>query len=205
MNCGKEIESMLPAVTFCSPACSAAFTRGGGKTVPCETCGTPTLMTGTKRCDGCWEVEHRLADYIRRSSKSRDFVSSTLLAHFGARLMGRTDTTTPVMALGLTHDEIKIACKNVGVDLDCDACAEVFYTGAAMHEHKHGEKPAAIDDVAETIRVQGVLGALSDRRIIGAMTQRDSKLRLWALTLDDGAVVSFFADSIRVIKRAPGG
>jgi len=33
--------------------------------VPCETCGDPTDKTGTKRCDGCWEVEHRLADYVR--------------------------------------------------------------------------------------------------------------------------------------------
>lgn len=34
-------------------------------TIPCETCGAQTRMTGTKRCDGCWEVEHRLADYVR--------------------------------------------------------------------------------------------------------------------------------------------
>lgn len=34
-------------------------------TVPCGTCGRATQMTGTKRCDGCWEVEHRLADYLR--------------------------------------------------------------------------------------------------------------------------------------------
>lgn len=34
--------------------------------VPCETCGEPTTYTGTKRCNGCWEVESRLADYVRR-------------------------------------------------------------------------------------------------------------------------------------------
>jgi len=28
--------------------------------VPCGICGKPTLMTGTKRCDGCWEIEHRI-------------------------------------------------------------------------------------------------------------------------------------------------
>lgn len=33
--------------------------------VPCETCGDPTDKTGTKRCDGCWEVEHRLDGYVR--------------------------------------------------------------------------------------------------------------------------------------------
>lgn len=30
---------------------------------------------------------------------------------------------------GLSHDQIKIACKNVGVDLDCGACELMFYTG----------------------------------------------------------------------------
>jgi len=37
----------------------------GIRHVPCETCGVPTDKTGTKRCDGCWEVEHRLAAYLR--------------------------------------------------------------------------------------------------------------------------------------------
>lgn len=30
------------------------------KTVPCGLCGTPTNCTGTKRCDRCWELEHRI-------------------------------------------------------------------------------------------------------------------------------------------------
>lgn len=29
-------------------------------TVPCELCGTPTQMLGTKRCNGCWELETRI-------------------------------------------------------------------------------------------------------------------------------------------------
>lgn len=48
-------------------------------TVPCETCGTLTTMTGTKRCDGCWEVEHQLADYLQRGGKkARAFVEGAL-------------------------------------------------------------------------------------------------------------------------------
>jgi hypothetical protein len=31
----------------------------------CATCGRPTDKTSTKRCDGCWEVEHRLDSYLR--------------------------------------------------------------------------------------------------------------------------------------------
>ena len=49
------------------------------KTVPCETCGTPTPMTGTKRCDTCFEVEQRLAGYLRRGgAKAMAFVRSAL-------------------------------------------------------------------------------------------------------------------------------
>lgn len=33
--------------------------------VACGTCGRPTDKTGTMRCDGCWEVEHRLDAYLR--------------------------------------------------------------------------------------------------------------------------------------------
>lgn len=28
--------------------------------VPCELCGTPTPMTGTRRCNRCWELESRV-------------------------------------------------------------------------------------------------------------------------------------------------
>lgn len=34
-------------------------------TIPCKICGTPTPMLGTKLCDRCWEVEHRLADFLK--------------------------------------------------------------------------------------------------------------------------------------------
>ena len=33
--------------------------------VHCGTCGRPTDKTSTGRCDGCWEVEHRLDGYLR--------------------------------------------------------------------------------------------------------------------------------------------
>jgi hypothetical protein len=43
------------------------------ETVPCETCGTPTRFTGTRRCNNCWEVERRLPDYMK-SPKGWAFV-----------------------------------------------------------------------------------------------------------------------------------
>lgn len=30
------------------------------KIIPCELCGEPTSMLGTKRCDRCWELERRI-------------------------------------------------------------------------------------------------------------------------------------------------
>ena len=30
------------------------------KTVPCRLCSQPTLMLGTKLCDRCWGIEHRV-------------------------------------------------------------------------------------------------------------------------------------------------
>lgn len=28
--------------------------------VPCRWCSTPTKMLGTRMCDGCWELWHRV-------------------------------------------------------------------------------------------------------------------------------------------------
>jgi len=35
--------------------------------VPCEICGQSTIYTGTKRCTNCWEVEHRLPEYLKNA------------------------------------------------------------------------------------------------------------------------------------------
>lgn len=43
--------------------------------------------------------------------------------------------------MGLAYAEMKQACRNVGVDLDCGACAAVFYTGLAMVGDEHTCKP----------------------------------------------------------------
>lgn len=48
-------------------------------TVPCTTCGVATRMTGTKKCDNCFEVETRLQDYLRRGGlRAMDTVYSAL-------------------------------------------------------------------------------------------------------------------------------
>jgi len=32
----------------------------GQEIIPCRICGTPTPMIGTRLCDRCWELEHRI-------------------------------------------------------------------------------------------------------------------------------------------------
>jgi hypothetical protein len=57
----------------------AEFDRLGVKHVDCKTCGCPTNMTGTKLCDGCWEVERRLVGYLRDGGdKARQFVFAAI-------------------------------------------------------------------------------------------------------------------------------
>lgn len=46
--------------------------------VACETCGEPTPMLGTRRCDGCLEVESRLGSYLRTAG-GRAFVAKLLV------------------------------------------------------------------------------------------------------------------------------
>jgi hypothetical protein len=41
---------------------------------------------------------------------------------------------------GLTDDELRIALANVGVDITCGACAELFYTGHYNAKHTHARK-----------------------------------------------------------------
>lgn len=35
----------------------------------------------------------------------------------------------------MDHNEIVEACKNIGYDLSCGACAELFYTGICIDYH----------------------------------------------------------------------
>lgn len=37
--------------------------HGEAPPVPCKTCGEPALG---ERCDACWELEHRLDEYLKR-------------------------------------------------------------------------------------------------------------------------------------------
>ena len=55
---------------YCDECC-------GLKEIPCKFCTKPTKMVGTKMCDDCWEVEHRLARFIQ-SEGGRKYVTEIL-------------------------------------------------------------------------------------------------------------------------------
>lgn len=40
--------------------------------------------------------------------------------------------------MNLTHDQLVVACRNIGLDLRCGACASRFFTGHAMDNHDAG-------------------------------------------------------------------
>lgn len=50
---------------------------------------------------------------------------------------------------GLTHDEIKIACRNIGINLDCGGCASAFYTGYGGDPHDEQCTVPLIEDFFE--------------------------------------------------------
>lgn len=53
----------------------------------------------------------------------------------------------------LTHDQIEVACRNIGYDLTCGACAELFYTGEQLHAHDTWCKTVTKDkDVCAAVR-----------------------------------------------------
>lgn len=43
------------------------FNNLGMEVIDCGLCGRPTTMTGTKRCDRCWELETRIKDDLKLS------------------------------------------------------------------------------------------------------------------------------------------
>ena len=57
---------------------------------------------------------------------------------------------------GLTEEELIVACKNIGFDLTCGACAGQFYTGASLGEHT-----CPSGGRTETMRADGAEAALS--------------------------------------------
>ena len=94
------------------------------ETIPCTDCARPTIYTGTKLCDPCWEARNRLPGMAKtldawkaRAEKAEAALNSSLKA-------------------GLSHEELEMACANFGIDLTCGACASQFFTSYGGYEHE---------------------------------------------------------------------
>ncbi len=78
---------------------------------------------------------------------------------------------------GLTHEELVVACRNIGFDLTCGACAGQFYTGSQLGAHT-----CPSGGRTETQRADGAEAALSlqTERVIRAEGERDAALAVVA-------------------------
>lgn len=71
-----------------------------------------------------------LVEAIDASEKDGGLKARTVLKNL--RDTGRRPTTA---GSKLNHEQLTQACKNIGFDLACGACAEQFFTGSKMHDH----------------------------------------------------------------------
>jgi hypothetical protein len=60
--------------------------------------------------------------------------------------------TQPVLKGGLTFDQAKAACANMGINLDCGSCAAQFYTGFGGYDHDATCTRAAVAEIHGDLR-----------------------------------------------------
>lgn len=87
------------------------------ETVPCELCGVPTQMLGTKRCNRCWELENRIrdnpdiAEHILQREKKRDDAD----IHSKAWIRMKTQFLIDLRASGLINERGNLSIANHSV------------------------------------------------------------------------------------------
>lgn len=99
------------------------------------------------------------------------------------------------MVGGLTHGEIIIACRNMGINLECGGCAENFYTGFNDPLHHDDKICAKKQKIRERVKV---------RKIAGSICVSLPKTILNPLSLDCGDMVLLEIDlenSRLIVKR----
>jgi hypothetical protein len=85
------------------------------------------------------EVPHPLTDEERRELAR--LLSARTLSPIQHHALDRlVNAHCYQQFLGLTHEQIEIACQNVGIDLHCPGCAELFYTGSTTLAHSCKER-----------------------------------------------------------------
>ena len=84
------------------------------------------------------ELENGIRDLVSKRDRFFDHELAALLVPEGDRPAfagGAVFFQGPTSPCGLTHAQLEQACKNIGFDLSCGACAGVFFTGGSLHAH----------------------------------------------------------------------
>lgn len=143
----------------------------GTDTVPCGTCGQPTPMRGTKRCDGCWEVEHRMRDYLRNEG-ARAFVREELVQArltLVQRVLLLSGDLTQRAAVCLT--EIVETCRDLGFCLSHED-GEGSFILEPRTEERHGRTGQPMNEVNEEWLLSAQVAGLSPDEDRAARTER---------------------------------
>lgn len=79
-------------------------------------------------CDTCWRLRH-MGDIALAPDAAEAMGLALIKSAADARAKLALGTT-------MTYAEVERACANVGIDLQCAACAELFFTGSTTHKHE---------------------------------------------------------------------
>jgi len=69
---------------------------GSEEQIPCKWCGTKTSMLGTKECDGCWELRHRIENDIDMAKKMIKALTTEETPNLKYKLIPAHNKTTVV-------------------------------------------------------------------------------------------------------------
>ena len=120
----------------------------------------------------------------------------------------------------LSPQQLLIACKNIGFDLSCGACAELFYTGTCLHEHdpscstsdRKSRKPISAELEISIILIYKADGSINEglEEVDGwkeswspadSRSERVLRLRRSLGTLDGGYLLFRHADGRWAVSR----
>lgn len=126
--------------------------------------------------------------------------------------MKKQSKTTEMGSGGLTYEQIQVACKNIGHDLSCGACAAIFFTGVGLPWDKHSCDKSKEKSAAETMgalmrridRLEMMVRALADVAS-SASSFIEARQRSAALTVLHGARQAYIDHMRERVSREPGG
>jgi len=108
----------------------------------------------------------RALNVLRIAGPVLNLTGASLMADEASRLVEWYDLVGESPAFpkstggALSAEEIGVACANIGLDLDCAACAELFYSGSTAHrhtcEHSDPQMSALVKERDKALAWQGI-------------------------------------------------